>query len=536
MFEVPAVHHHDFEIYGSEARLHSFFRALEVADIRGGRERYVEARGDEFVGLFTHGVYDARGALKSDMFAVFQEAAGPRTYPRRLLAYDKETTRFARLEAEAADPTEASESEPRGDEPRGDEPRGNEPQDDEPREDEPREDEPREGDPRDDEPQSSSRGDAGDEARDCSEAGDAESDYDDLLRRVSLHPRQFGRELVAAHAGAAVLPRSARRPRVRVDSAATQRVVQHALDTETVSPAARAVLLRSSFRVPYDLEYDLHDDAFSAMHMRRRSLHVLTTLLYLCMERRDYARAWAALTCLLRAPRVDVRLLWMPALELLSWRHDLVPTSRSPDDLLSWLIATNPHVPKARHNVHRYLPRATDLLPVSILIKLVGDDARAAREEADQAVKSLQHASDPACWALAGLARLVVQGMDARVQTDFVKCLDLGGALPTRLRRLAAENADEEVAERLLDGLPESDAESDMESEAKDDSQSENESKAESNKSESDGAESDAAESDAEPGAPPAKRPKLEASSQHFFSQSASLGAELGSSDSDDFF
>lgn len=357
-----------------------------------------------------------------------------------------------------------------------------------------------------------------------------QSTYEEVAQLKSMS--STATQVVAWHHGLDVLPRNTCKPEVYMDSLVTQKFVHEARSgiLQSLGSDATKVLKRSNYRAPFGLKYCRYDDHWSnRTYLRRRSLHVMISIMYNCLERRDYERAWKAMTSLMREKHVDIRFLWRPALELLAWHETVDTSSKTPEEFLNWLILNFPKLPQTRAHIHRNKPNSLVFMPVSIMIKLANKNYAEALSQADQALNSAQYANNATCWALSGLAKLKLGHENSTVVQCFQKCLELGGVLPSSIHKQASKMCRSSSMRDVFDEYSDS-SDSDTQSYLKRRTSEESFSSAKRAKlidiaaqSERDASDSSDSEENAEP-----------PSSQPFYSQAQTLGAEFGGSDSDD--
>lgn len=336
-----------------------------------------------------------------------------------------------------------------------------------------------------------------------------QNSYEEIAQLKSMSTTTA--QVVAWHHGLDVLPRNTCKPEVYMDSLVTQKFVHdNRGGLNDLGPDSLKVLKRSNYRAPFGLKYCRTDDHWTnRTYLRRRSLHVMISIMYVCLERRDYERAWKAITSIMRERYVDVRFLWRPALELLAWHTTVTSNSKTPEEFLNWLILNFPKLPQTRAHIHRYRPNSLVFMPVSIMIKLANGRFAEALKQADQALNSAQYANNATCWALSGIAHLKLGHENSTIVQCFQKCLELGGVLPFNIRKQISKMRASTSADLFM-GDSDSSISEDIEG-------------AEQAKLNEDAAQSQSDSGNAG-----------DLGSQPFYSQAQTLGAELGGSDSED--
>lgn len=546
-----------------------FFRKLEIEEIKALAKapdpsavelRYVERfqvetplirtqiptsapENTRYFGLASNGVYDPEGNLVGDAYSLFVRAsAGHKRYakhfanPLRLNESGDPLSGDSNGGSNATTDTEYEQG------------HQNEEDDDQ------NENEADDEDDENDDEENDDEFDDDDEGKAAAKAAAEELDtevaptvglYEQAIRIESLvKTTNVGRQIVTMEWGCHQLPRNTIAPKITQDSPQTVQLMEGTAPISSevpISDAARRILSRSNYHEPLALEQDHYEDQHVTHHfIRRRSIQCLTTIMYTSLFRKQYDRAFKVLCLLMRERRVvDLRLLWMPALELLAWRVREQGARKTPVDFLDWLIVNFPNLSNHKIDKYRQLGRASTFIPVQIMVRLSLGHYRAAAEQAEQVVNTAMFNSDARCWALYGIALLKLDMEDNadKAQKCFDMCVKLGGVMSSIIS---------ESAESGSDAPSESDAQSESESGESDGSRSESEADAPSSSS-SDEHNSEADETES----PPTKRAKrdptpesdtgdqsgseTESASQPFFSQGGQIGTELGSdSESED--
>lgn len=276
----------------------------------------------------------------------------------------------------------------------------------------------------------------------------------------------MGQQISAFYHGFEVLPRNVCAPKVTMESVTTQMIV-HKAQKMKLAPSTMKILTRSNYKAPFSLKYDqYHDDFVNSFDIHHRSTHVLTSIFYISLSRLEYPMAWNALCALVRGKSDDIRFLWRPALELLSWYHSSgnnltqeisqsQMTSqarlRGADYLLNWIIMNFQHSPVLTIERLKPRPRAKDLVPFDISMKIAQGEYKRALDVAIPTLLSRMYSSNPLIWALAGLASLKVNGTSSKTKKYFKQCMKLGGVIPEITQKQAeldpAENEEESSSE-----------------------------------------------------------------------------------------
>lgn len=550
-----------------------FFRKLEIEEVKALAKapdpsavelRYVERFHVEtplirtqiptsvpdntrYVGLASNGVYDCEGNLVGDAFSLYVRAtAGHKRYAKLFTNPLRFNESDDPLEGDSLTHSSTTEA-------------GVDEEDEEHAEEDDRDEDDDGDNDNDNDNDHDDEHDDDDDDIEAAQAAGEELDsevapttalYERAVRIESLAKTTIvGRLIVAMNWGCHQLPRNTTTPRFMQDSPQTTQLVEGTSPVSSelpISDAARRILARSNYHQPLALEQNPYDDQHVNHHfLRRRSIQCLTTVMYTSLFKKQYDHAFKALCLLMRERRVDLRLLWSPALELLAWRVREHGARKTPVDFLDWLIANFPELSNHKVKMYRQLARAPTFIPVQIMIRLSLGQYRAAADQAEQVVNSAKFNSDARCWAYYGIALLKLD-MDRnaeKAERCFQMCVKLGGVMSSIIsdRESTGTQSDSESA-----GSEPSADESDNASEAEEASSS------------SSGEEQNSEEEYTE--APPAKRAKRdtlpediptngrndelenkigsgsgsesddegETASQPFYSQGGPIGTELG--------
>lgn len=242
-------------------------------------------------------------------------------------------------------------------------------------------------------------------------------DVDPLTNRAPTAQRRA----YVLRAGLENLPRNKCEPRLIADSPCTQELV----DNPRLSKKTRDFLQRTNYIPGINIELCQYHDDWQRILNRRRSQQIMTTLLYVLLDRGDLPRAWRVFCVLIREPYIEIRKLWTVALKLLAWREK--KTGQHPGTLqtrfLDWAI------------VHAKDEKTSNEYVISdILIKMDAGDVKAAFERAEGASMQSLYYSNPMIWCLAGMTYMKLNPDDrARTYSFFRRCIELGGYLPKYL-------------------------------------------------------------------------------------------------------